>query len=153
MMVFYQCYGGAHTSIVAAHLHLGLLSEATTPSVGRIMVLPFFDRAKREDFGRPLFLGRDEDGHEVYALGLAHAAPAGLGAIGSLFQLAECENPLVVDTLSGLGLLARIGGGLSRQVGLVALGRPLVAYGVRRVYPRLATTVAAVKRFLREMSK
>lgn len=149
MMVFYQCYGRSHTSVVAAHIHLGNLPNGALPSVRQIMALPFFDEAEEADFGRPLLFGRDADGHEVYALGLGSGARAGLGAIMSLFALSGASQPLVVDTLKGLGIVARIGGGLSRQFGLVSIGRPLAAYGVRRIYPRLAGTVASVKEFLR----
>ncbi|MGE5528229.1 MAG: DUF3189 family protein [Patescibacteria group bacterium] len=152
MRVFYQCFGRAHSSIAAAHLHLGHLSARGVPSLGEIMALPYFDRSGVEDFGVPLAFGKDAAGHEIFALGLGMAAPAGLGAIASMFRLAGEEGPLIVDTLSGLGLLARVGGALSRQLGLVALGRPLVAHGLRRAYPRLVETVAGVKRFLEEVT-
>lgn len=154
MKVIYQCYGRSHTSIVAAHIHLGNLSDTGAPAVRQIIALPHFDAAKRHDFGRPLLMGRDRAGHEVYALGLALAAQAGLGAIYSIIRLHEgAEEPLVVNALKGLGILARIGGGLSRELGLVAVGRPLVAYGIRQIYPRLVQTVNAVKRFLEESAE
>ncbi len=152
MMVFYQCFGRSHTSVVAAHIHLGNLPSGALPSVRQIMALPFFDEAEEADFGRPLLFGRDADGHEVFALGLGSGTRAGLGAIMGLFDLAGAGPPLVVDTLSGLGIMARVGGGLSRQLGLVSIGRPLAACGVRRIYPRLAGTVASVKHFLKEVS-
>ncbi|MGE5550952.1 MAG: DUF3189 family protein [Bacteroidota bacterium] len=154
MKVFYQCYGRSHTSIVAAHIHLGNLPESGTPTVRQITALPQFDAAKRHDFGRPLLMGRDGAGHEVYALGLALAVQAGLGAIYSIFRLnGEAEEPLVVNALKGLGVLARIGGGLSREFGLVSIGRPLVAYGIKQIFPRLVATVDAVKRFLEESAR
>lgn len=152
MMVFYQCFGRSHTSVVAAEIHLGRLPCDRIPSVAQIMALPLFDRAEEKDFGRPFFVGRDEDGHEVFILGLGGSVREGLGVIHGLFRLAGREGPLVVDTLAGLGLMGRIGGGLSRRLGLVAVGRPLAAYGVRGIYPRLVETVAAVRRFLREAS-
>ncbi|MGQ9779473.1 MAG: DUF3189 family protein [Bacillota bacterium] len=149
-MVFYQCFGRAHTSVVAAAIHLGLLpAEGGVPSTAQIMALPYFDRAEKKDFGRPLFLGRDEEGHEIFILGLGGGFREGLGAIASVFRLAGREGPLIVDTLLGLGILGRLGGGLSRELGLVRLGRPLAAYGVKKIYPRLVRTVTEVKSFLR----
>lgn len=148
MKVFYQCYGRAHTSVVAAHIHLGRLRAADLPSAKEIMALPYFDQAEETDFGRPLLFGQDENGHEIYAVGLGLASRPCLAAITSVARQAGAEPPLVVNTLNGLGLLARIGGGISRELGWVALGRPLVADGVRRLVPRLARTVESVKRFL-----
>lgn len=152
MMVFYQCYGRSHSSVVAAHIHLGNLSYQAVPSVSQIMALPLFDQAEKADFGRPLKIGRDPEGHEIFVLGLGTATREGMGVICSIFRESGVEEPLVVGTLMGLGILARLGGFLSRQAGLVAVGRPLAAYGVRGNYPRLVSTVTSVKRFLREVS-
>lgn len=152
MKVFYQCYGRSHTSIVAAHLHLGHLPRGGPPSIGEIMSLPFFDRAKEEDLGRPLAMGRDENGHDIYAVGYGLAPKTAMGAAFSLFRLAdEKEQLLMVGTLQNLGFLARLGGGLSRQLGLIFVGRPLAAYGVRAFYPRLEQIVVSVKAILKEM--
>ena len=150
-MVFYQCFGRAHTSVVAAAIHLGLLpaEETALPTTTRLMDLPYFDRSEKEDFGRPLFLGRDEEGHEIFILGLGGGFQEGLAVLSSVFRLAGREPPLIVDTLLGLGILGRIGGGLSRELGLVRLGRPLAAYGVKKIYPQLVRTVKEVKSFLR----
>ena len=152
MKVFYQCYGRSHTSVVAAHIHLGNLPSGALPSVKQIMALPFFDEAEEADFGRPLLFGRDANGHEVFAIGLGLGVRAGLGAISGLFNISGASQPLVVNTLEGLGIVARVGGGLSRQLGLVSLGRPMAAYGVRGAYPRLVKTVGSVKCFLKEVS-
>ncbi|MGE5599820.1 MAG: DUF3189 family protein [Bacteroidota bacterium] len=151
MRVFYQCYGRAHTSIVAAHLHLGNLPVETRPTVREIMSLPYFDRARETDIGQPLLLGRDRDGHEIFALGLGMGIRQGLGALCSVLRTGGEEEPLVVNTLKGLGLVARLGGGLSRELGLVAVGRPLVAHGVVKIFPRLVRTVDEVKAVLREI--
>lgn len=152
MRVFYQCFGRAHTSVLAAHIHLGNLPCGNTPSVAEIMALPFFDQASKADLGRPLFFGRDPDGHEIYAIGFGFAIGEGLSAIHSVFRRAGVELPLVVNTLKGLGILARVGGCLSRELGLVALGRPIVAHGILGIYRDLLLKVAAVKEFLKEVT-
>ena len=151
MKVIYQCYGRSHTSIAAAHIHLGNLSATSLPSVRQIMTLPQFDAAKRSDFGHPLLMGQDAAGNEIFAIGLGLAVQTGLGAICGIFHLNEhTEEPLVVNALKDLGILGRIGGCLSRELGLVTIGRPLVAYGVKQIYPRLVQKVSAVKQFIRD---
>jgi hypothetical protein len=60
---------------------------------------------------------------------------------------------LIVGTLSGLGILARCGGFLSRRAGLVSLGRPIVAFGIKQIYPELVLTVDSVRRFLKEVAE
>lgn len=115
-------------------------------------MLPYFDQAEETDLGRPLLFGRDENGHEIFAVGLGLASRPCLAAIASIARQAGADPPLVVATLTGLGLLARVGGCMSRQFGWVALGRPLAAAGVRRILPRLVRTVDSVKRFLGEVN-
>ena len=154
MMVCYQCYGRSHTSIVAAHLHLGRLPrDGSIPTVKQFMDLPYFDQGRNHDFGQPLHMGYDEDGHEICALGFGADQREGLGVIYSLYRLIGRREPLIVGTLSGLGILARGGGFLSRQAGLVSLGRPLVAFGIKQIYPKLVLTVDSVRRFLKEVAE
>ena len=154
MMVFYQCFGRAHTSIVAAHLHLGTLPMAGPPRIAQLMALPFFDRAKKEDLGKPLYFGTDDGGHRIYAIGLGATPRTGLGVIHGIMRCAQRDDELlVVNTLRGLSIMGRIGGGLSRELGLVAIGRPMVAYGVKLVFPTLVQTVVSVKRILKEVAR
>jgi len=58
-------------------------------------------------------------------------------------HLAEHNSPSVtfIDTLTVVNIWMRIGGFLSRAVGLTRLGRPLVIYGTRRAFPLLVALV------------
>ena len=84
MKVIYHCYGRAHSSVVAAHLHLGSLPMAGPVNIRQLLGLAEFDRADPSQWGIPHFMGRDEQGNEVYILGLNSQTAAGLRAITSL---------------------------------------------------------------------
>ena len=75
MKVIYHCYGRAHSSVVASHLHLGTLPLDGPVLKEQILAIPEFDRAEAADFGEPYFVGQDEAGNEVYILGLNSQAP------------------------------------------------------------------------------
>ena len=68
-LLFYYCFGGTHSSPVAAALHLGLLSQA--PSLAEIQSIPHFDRLPHKQVGTPLFWGRDVEGKLVCTIGTA----------------------------------------------------------------------------------
>ena len=58
---------------------------------------------------------------------------------------------IIVNTLRAVNWQMRIGGFLSRRLGLVSLGRPLVARGARRAYPQLTKIVRATKAHCRSV--
>ena len=51
MKVIYSCYGGAHSSPVAAAIHLGKLPEERVPDAEALLQLPRFDRVDSEKHG------------------------------------------------------------------------------------------------------
>ncbi|HHV56313.1 MAG TPA: DUF3189 family protein [Firmicutes bacterium] len=146
MLIFYCCYGRAHSSVVAAALHLGWLKN-TNPSLAEIMALPYFDQATARDFGRPLSVGHDSAGNEVFILGHGPAHALVERALRSAWE--ECgrreEEFLFVPTETCLTFWTRLGGFLSRRLGLSFPGRWLAAYGMRRSLPCLARCVTAVR--------
>lgn len=143
MHVVYTCYGGAHSSPVAAALHLRLLPWDTVPTGKELMNVPLFDRTTKEQHGLVTYIGTDENGNKVYVLGRGGAHASVLRAVQSGVHLAEHNSPSVtfIDTLTVVNIWMRIGGFLSRAVGLTRLGRPLVIYGTRRAFPLLVALV------------
>lgn len=69
MKIIYNCYGGAHSSVTAAALHLGLLPEARPATAKELLSLPYYDAQVGKDHGRIRFMGFDEWGNEVYVVG------------------------------------------------------------------------------------
>lgn len=148
--IIYHCFGGTHSSVVAAAIHLGRLDRLRPPSAGELMALPLFDRGDATLWGCLRLLGQDRCGRRVYVLGRGPQGAATARALLAGFQLAgglEGDQALLlVDTLACANTLMRVGGFLSRRLGLVRLGRPLVIWGTRRAYPRLVALVEQVER-------
>lgn len=69
MKVIYHCYGGSHSSVVAAALHLKWLDPTRLPDPLDLIHLPYFDKTQDSDFGRIHYMGTDESGHDIYILG------------------------------------------------------------------------------------
>jgi len=43
LKVIYHCYGGAHSSVTAANIHLGLLPRERTPGYRELISQKLFD--------------------------------------------------------------------------------------------------------------
>lgn len=148
MKIVYSCYGGAHSSRAAAAMHLGLLPMDRPPRPAEVLAVPRFDGTTPRELGLLEHVGTDCSGHEVYVLGRGPAREVARRAFQSGFELAGGApgSLLFVDTLAAVNLPMRIGGFLSRRLGLVALGRPLAVYGTIRAHPHLARIVQETQR-------
>jgi hypothetical protein len=147
--VIYHCYGRAHSSVVAAHLHLGNLPMTGPVSIEQIIGLAEFDWADSSQWGVPHLMGRDEQGNEVYILGLNSQTPAGLRAMTSLvWHLGKKDEVFLCNTLPAVGLFTRLGGFASRKLGLTTIGRPLAAFGLILSMEHLRGLVAWTKESL-----
>lgn len=147
MKIIYDDYGGAHSTQVAAAMHLGRLPGDRVASAAELMALPLFDRTTSDYHGCLMFMGKDEYENEVYVLGrgsgnknIERAIASGLAVAG-----ADQVHLRFFDTLSCVNLWMRIGGFFSRAIDWVWLGRPLVIYGTQRAIPALRKVVARAK--------
>ena len=143
----YHCHGGAHSSVVAAHLHLGNIPMKGEVRPEAIMALPEFDRATQDDWGSPKMVGVDGQGNQVYILGLGRITAICIRAATSLcLQLGKGGEVVFVETLSSIGTLTRIGGFTSKVLGAENLGKNLAARGIVRSLERLRLLVASTKK-------
>lgn len=146
MKIIYHCYGRAHSSVIAAHLHLGTIPITGLVNKEQIMAIPEFDLAETGDWGKPHFLGTDEFGNEIFILGLNSQAQICCRAIISLaYDLGKADQILLINSLSVIGILTRVGGFLSKKMRLSGIGKPLAAKGIINSLPRLRRLVAGVK--------
>lgn len=146
--IVYTCFGGTHSSPVAAAIHLGTLPRDTVPTPRQLMDTPLFDKVDGSGRGRLVFAGTDQRGHDVYVLGRGkEAADVMEQTIVSAWALVGSHTvPLeVYDTLPCVNIWMRIGGWLSRGAGQVRIGRPIVVFGTRQAYPRLVQLVQQVE--------
>ncbi len=136
MFIIYQCYGSTHSSIIASYIHLGKLSTHRVPRVSELMKIPHFDRLQSAQIGNLNYIGTDHKGNHVYALGSAGKGEEVKRIIQDVLPLfgIPLGEIKIINCLDQVNILARIGGFLSRQMGMVFIGRPLAALGIKLRY-------------------
>ncbi|MEW6769880.1 MAG: DUF3189 family protein [Bacillota bacterium] len=151
MEIIYHCYGGTHSSVLAAALHTGVIApHGQLPRSSRLLGLPFLDTQDGNDHGQLRFFGRDENGHRVYVLGRRRDAAALTLVLNGPAGEEPAREIILVNAMSCVPLLLRVGGYISRRLKLTWLGRPLVFCGLRRGYPCLRELVYLVKKEVAE---
>ena len=147
MKIIYNCYGGSHSSVTAAAIHLGLVNSEQTPGARDLWKLPYYDAQVKKDHGTLFFMGTDQLGHQVYVAGRRNMARPMLRAmrgIAQVFGIPE-EDFQLVDPMPYVNPAMVVGGITSRRLGLAALGKPIVTWGTRLAFPQLAKLVSRVK--------
>jgi hypothetical protein len=147
LKIIYNCYGGAHSSVTAAAIHLGWLPETRLPTARELLNLPYYDAQKGKDHGKIRFLGLDCLGNEIYIVGKKNLGSYYEKIMRSFILLSgESQDEfLFVDTMPYVNLWMVIGGFLSRRLGLVIPGRPIVIYGTQKAYDKFLHLVKIIK--------
>ncbi len=143
MKIFYYCHSGVHASVVTAGIHLGLLPGDKTASTKEILALPHFDDRQGYPAGTPFFIGKDEWGNQVYTLPVGNEkllVPRTVRRFLDLYGLPR-NGVRLVDALKYTTAALKWGGYLSLDLGLKAVGRPLVLASIRRTYPNYVKQV------------
>ncbi len=149
MKVIYHCFGGTHSSVLAAAVHTGRLSPDRVPSPDDLLSLPLYDKQDGQDYGRLEPYGQDESGNEVFVLGRRSYAQAPEIVFRGLASAFNLEEPFkLVDTAITLNWKMKLGGYLSRGLKLQGIGRLIVTWGSRRAYPRVVALVESTKKDL-----
>jgi hypothetical protein len=147
MKVIYHCYGGAHSSVTAAAVHLGLLPEDRIPAREMFCKLPLYDRQEADEHGHIFFMGIDGAGNEIY-LAARRSRPVVLESVfeglAGIFNV-HPEDYLLVNVMHKVNWVMKLGGYLSRRWGVVRLGRPIVTLGTQMAYFRVVELVRQVK--------
>jgi hypothetical protein len=151
MKLFYYCYGGAHTSVTCASIHMGYLPKERIPEREEFQAVPFYDKMDNDRLGTPIYVGRDELGWDVYFMGLENKKTIVIPAIKSYLNTNHIPQGdiLFVNALVELHPITSVGGVASRKFHLIPFGRPLTVWGIRRSYPKLVELVVRVKENLR----
>ncbi|WP_418790146.1 DUF3189 family protein [Phosphitispora sp. TUW77] len=147
MKIIYHCYGGAHSSVTAAAIHLGWLPTDRIPGNEEIKAIPYFDRPITRDHGRLQFMGNDEFGNDIYVIGRRSAATVfenmAIGLAG-VYGFSP-DQLLVVNVMPYVNWKMMVGGFTSRRLGLKAIGRPVVTAGVKFSYWKIVSMVNRIK--------
>ncbi|MDD4569966.1 MAG: DUF3189 family protein [Tepidanaerobacteraceae bacterium] len=148
MKIFYCCYGSAHSSVVAASIHLGLMPVNRIPVANEFMYLPHYDETRSFEIGTPFFMGKDEFNSDVFILGMGSERKLIKKAILSFLTHMGLNSKelLMVDTLHNVNWITKIGGFTSRRLGLISIGRPLTIIGIQQKYRYFIELVNNVKK-------
>ncbi|MCK9267893.1 MAG: DUF3189 family protein [Alkaliphilus sp.] len=149
MKIIYSCYGGAHSSIVASAIHVGYLPIDRVPTGEEILNIPYYDRSPKENRGIPIYMGTDTELRKVYALGLGpYRTEYTKIAYNFAFQLAgkNKEDIRIINVVPLLSFSVKLGGFISRRIGLIKLGRPLTISGILKRYDLFIKLVKDVKK-------
>ncbi|MHB1421294.1 MAG: DUF3189 family protein [Bacillota bacterium] len=147
MKIIYHCYGGSHSSVVSAAIHLGLLSSTRVATAKELNALPLFDEQTHEEHGEFKMMGKDELGNEIYVAGkckLRKMFEPMIYGLARIYSIPK-EDILLVNTMPYVNLTMMIGGFTSRAMGLVWLGRPVVTWGTQQAYWDIVNLVSSVK--------
>lgn len=147
MKIIYHCYGGTHSSVLAAALHLGIFNPHKFPRFKELLSCPYFDKVKNSELGMIFFMGKDERGHEVYVMGCRNAGPLVERALREFSRIMNINHEEVIfaGTMPCLNILLKLGGFLSRSFNLVTLGRLLLYPGCMLAYRKIIKVVDEVK--------
>ncbi|MFU0799194.1 MAG: DUF3189 domain-containing protein [Xylanivirga thermophila] len=152
MKIVYHCFGGAHTSITCAAIHLNFLPHDRIPRFNEFKAVPFYDKMDKEDVGMPLYMGQDDLGYDIYVMGMSGGKDVVIPAIKSYLNASyvDAKDIIFINALVKLHPITSLGGVASRKYGLVSIGRPMTIWGIRLTYPVLLDLVLKVKEFLKE---
>lgn len=147
MIVIYHDVGGAHSSAVAANIHINKLPMDKIPESAEILNLPTFDKLEKKDIGRLIYIGEDEFGARVYTLSRQYKPNLVIPAISDMYNIlnGNLKGFFLADTSPSVNNLMRIGGFSSRRLGLVSFGRPIVTKGTLAAYSQIVDIVRKAK--------
>ncbi len=154
MIIIYHCYGGAHSSVLSAAIHIGFLPSDKKPKKKDILQIPYFDQTTSKQIGIPFYYGNDEFENQVYIQGMGGSDKIVKQLLKDLMEKDNIpeEEVIIVDTLKNVNILVRIGGFMSRGLGLVFPGRFLTVLGLKLNYTKFINTVSRVKAKIAEFN-
>ncbi|HWQ74341.1 MAG TPA: DUF3189 family protein [Syntrophomonas sp.] len=146
MKVIYHCFGGSHSSVTVAALHLGLLPQDRLPTSQELMAIPYYDKTNDEDFGSIHYMGRDEKGNEIYILGKKRLGNRFSHVLEGIAEMLGKENEiLTVNVLTKVNISMKLGGFTSRRIRMPFPGRSLVIRGTQHAFASLVNLAEVTK--------
>ncbi|SES65064.1 Protein of unknown function [Natronincola peptidivorans] len=148
MKIIYSCFGGAHSSVVTAAIHMGYLPNNSLPSKEEILAVPFYDKAQNNEIGIPHYMGKDQNNHIIYIMGMGHARDYYTEMLYEFYnEVAPYNNKdiIIINVTSLLNNYTRLGGFMSRRLNIISLGRPLTVFGIQKNYFYFAELVKNLK--------
>jgi len=137
MIYIYNDYAGTHTTSLAAAYHLKQLPQSERKLTSEeILNVKYFNRLTKEDYGKLIFHGTDEDGNSVYTIGRKKNKFVVVALKEWTFILQNKfhfnEKIILSNTSPTVPILMSIGGFLSKGLKIDALGVPLLVKGAEQ---------------------
>ncbi|QOY36534.1 DUF3189 family protein [Anaerobacillus isosaccharinicus] len=157
MIYIYNCYGGTHSSALAAAYHLNRLPKDRIPTKEEILNIDIFNKLTTKDMGRMIYHGNDEEGHKVYTVGRG-SSKALVPALKELLLLVnedhQTTDKVILSNASPTVPIAMTFGGLfSRRLRIHFIGVPLLIKGAQQTYHNIITLVEKTKSTARTTGK
>jgi hypothetical protein len=149
LIYIYNCYGGTHSSALAAAYHLNKLSDHKEPTKDEILKIDVFNKLTTKDMGKLFFHGNDEEGNKVYTLGRGSSKVI-VPAMYSVFELfndtGKLDEKIIFSNTSPTVPLAMTFGGLfSRRLKIHFIGVPLLILGAKKAHKDIIKLVQHTK--------
>lgn len=149
MIFIYHCYGGTHSSVLAASYHLKMMDEKKAPTKEEIFSIPLFNKLRYGNIGELFFHGTDEDGNKVYTMGCGREKRM----IAAQYNFATMlekqgvlqERIIFSNTLPMVPFVMKLGGLFSRWLRIDVIGIPLLVIGVKQAYKDILMVVRHTK--------
>jgi len=137
MIYIYNDYGGTHTTSLAAAYHLKQIPQPERKlTKEEILNVNYFNKLNKDDFGKLIFHGVDENGDSVFTLGRKSSklvVPA-LKNLSLLLQSKHHFHEKIVfsNTSPTVPFVMSIGGFFSRGLKIDFIGVPLLVLGAKQ---------------------
>lgn len=147
MIVVYHDVGGAHSTAVAANIHINKLPMDRVPSKEELLSLPTFDKIEKDQIGRLLYIGEDEFNNKIYTCARKYSPDLVVPAIRDMYSIlhGNMAGLIIIDTKPLVNFLMNFGGYTSRKMHWVRFGRPIVTKGAQQAYMEIVDLVKGVK--------
>lgn len=152
MNIVYHCYGGAHSSVTAAAIHLNWLPTDRLPKKEELIKIPYFDRTTTKDHGLLRHMGEDQFGNNIYIIGRRNHSKVFENMAKGLVEIykTSAKDFLFVDVMPYVNWKMVLGGFTSRRLGIVWFGRPIITSGVKYSYWQIVSLVQRIKVLFKE---
>ncbi|PEJ56244.1 MULTISPECIES: DUF3189 family protein [unclassified Bacillus (in: firmicutes)] len=144
----YYCFGGTHSSPLAAAYHLKQLPLDRQPTTEEVKNTYLFNKLKPKDGGKLFFHGEDENGDQVYTVAKRYTknVPTAIETLGKIL-LNEDDKIILSSSSPTVPLAMTLGGFTSRFLHLDFIGVPLLVLGAKQTYLNLIKLVENTKRY------
>lgn len=137
MIYIYNDFGGTHTSALAAAYHLKQLPQSEMKLTKDVILnVKYFNKLTKQDFGKLIFHGIDDEGNPVYTIGRKrnkYVVPAMKELVLLLQEKFQVDKNIVFSNTSPtVPFLMSMGGFFSRGLKIDFIGVPLLVKGAKQ---------------------